>query len=119
MQQNGDTVAGKKSRNHPEGRRGLPDNTKWIAQEPIVNDKVNFIAGFGITRQLLPGQLATQAKMPEVVMAAGTSVFTERSPFIVSASLSWRSRPPSSATEQPRTASRSRDAAMSERPRRR
>ena len=50
----------------------------------IVNDKVNFIAGFGVTpAALAAAPLATQAKMPEVVMAAGTSIITERSPYIV------------------------------------
>ena len=54
------------------------------AQELIVNDKVNFIAGFGVTpAALAAAPLATQAKIPEVVMAAGTSIITERSPYIV------------------------------------
>ena len=49
MQQNGDTVAGKKIEIILKDDAAIPDNTKRIAQEPIVNDKVNFIAGFGIT----------------------------------------------------------------------
>ncbi|MGH6737419.1 MAG: ABC transporter substrate-binding protein, partial [Bradyrhizobium sp.] len=62
----------------------VPDNTKRLAQELIVNDKVSFIAGFGITpAALAAAPLATQAKIPEVVMAAGTSIITERSPYIV------------------------------------
>src|SRR5207248_1900351 len=61
----------------------IPDNTKRLAQELIVNDKVAVIAGFGITPSALAAApLATQAKVPEVVMAAGTSVITERSPFV-------------------------------------
>src|SRR6266403_1604721 len=62
----------------------VPDNTKRLAQELIVNDKVNFIAGFGVTpAALAAAPLATQAKVPEIVMAAGTSMITERSPYIV------------------------------------
>jgi branched-chain amino acid transport system substrate-binding protein len=83
MQQHGDTVAGKKIELILKDDAGVPDNTKRIAQELIVNDKVNFIAGFGITPSALAAApLATQAKVPEIVMAAGTSIITERSPYI-------------------------------------
>jgi branched-chain amino acid transport system substrate-binding protein len=84
MQQNGDTVAGRKIEIILKDDAALPDNTKRLAQELIVNDKVSFIAGFGITpAALAAAPLATQAKVPEVVMAAGTSIITERSPYIV------------------------------------
>src|ERR1700744_73970 len=84
MQQNGDTVAGKKVEIILKDDATLPDNTKRLAQELIVNDKVNIIAGFGVTPSALAAApLATQAKVPEVVMAAGTSIITERSPYIV------------------------------------
>ena len=81
MQQNGDTVAGKKIEIILKDDGALPDKTKTAAQELIVNDKVSFIAGFGVTpAALAAAPLATQAKIPEVVMAAGTSIITERSP---------------------------------------
>ncbi len=84
MQQNGDTVAGKKIEVILKDDATLPDNTKRLAQELIVNEKVSIIAGFGITPSALAAApLATQAKVPEVVMAAGTSIITERSPYIV------------------------------------
>jgi branched-chain amino acid transport system substrate-binding protein len=84
MQQNGSTVAGKKIEVILKDDAALPDNTKRLAQELIVNDKVNIIAGFGVTpAALAAAPLATQAKVPEVVMAAGTSIITERSPYIV------------------------------------
>jgi len=84
MQQNGDTVAGKKIEVILKDDAAVPDNTKRLAQELIVNDKVNFIAGFGVTpAALAAAPLATQAKVPEIVMAAGTSIITERSPYIV------------------------------------
>jgi branched-chain amino acid transport system substrate-binding protein len=84
MAQNGDTVAGKKIQVILKDDGAIPDNTKRIAQELIVNDKVAFIAGFGVTpAALAAAPLATQAKVPEIVMAAGTSIITERSPYIV------------------------------------
>jgi len=84
MQQQGDTVAGKKIEIILKDDGAVPDNTKRLAQELIVNDKVSLIAGFGVTpAALAAAPLATQAKVPEIVMAAGTSIITERSPYIV------------------------------------
>ena len=84
MQQNGATVAGKKIEVIVKDDGAVPDNTKRLAQELIVNDKVQFLAGFGVTPAALAvAPLATQAKVPQVVMAAGTSIITERSPYIV------------------------------------
>ena len=84
MQQNGSTVAGKKIEVILKDDGAVPDNTKRLAQELIVNDKVHVLAGFGVTPAALAvAPLATQAKVPQVVMAAGTSIITERSPFIV------------------------------------
>src|ERR1700682_1527317 len=84
MQQKGDTIAGKTIEVILKDDAAVPDNTKRLAQELIVNDKVNFIAGFGVTpAALTAAPLATQAKIPEIVMAAGTSIITELSPYIV------------------------------------
>lgn len=49
MQQHGDTVSGKKIEVILKDDSANPENTKRLAQELIVNDKVNIIAGFGIT----------------------------------------------------------------------
>ena len=63
---------------------GAPDITRRIAQELLVNDKVSFLAGFGLTPlAFAAAPLATQAKTPLVVMAAATSSITEQSPFVV------------------------------------
>jgi len=84
MKQHGDTVAGKKIEVILKDDGALPDKTKTAAQELIVNEKVNVIAGFGVTpAALAAAPLATQGKIPEVVMAAGTSIITEKSPYIV------------------------------------
>lgn len=83
MAQNGTTVAGKKIEVILKDDAAVPDNTKRLAQELIVNDKVAVVAGFGITPcALAVAPLATEAKVPEIVMAAGTSIITERSPYI-------------------------------------
>src|SRR3954447_22469593 len=84
IQQHGDSVAGRKIEVIVKDDGANPENTKRLAQELIVNDKVEIIAGFGITpTALAAAQLATQAKIPEIVMLAGTSIITERSPYIV------------------------------------
>ena len=84
MKEHGDTVAGKKIQVILRDSASVPDNTKRLAQELIVNDKVNIIAGFEITpAALVVAPLATEAKVVEVVMAAGTSIITEKSPYIV------------------------------------
>jgi branched-chain amino acid transport system substrate-binding protein len=49
MAQNGDTVAGKKVQLIVKDDAGTPDTTKRLAQEMVVNDKVNVLAGFGLT----------------------------------------------------------------------
>jgi branched-chain amino acid transport system substrate-binding protein len=84
MAQHGDTVAGKKIEVVYRDSGAVAENAKRLAQELIVNNKVNLLAGFGVTPTALAvAPLATEAKVPEVVMAAGTSIITERSPFIV------------------------------------
>lgn len=84
MAQNGDTVAGKKVQLIVKDDTSLPDMTRRLAQELIVNEKVNVLAGFGITPSAMAvAPLATQSKTPMVVMAAATSSITQASPFIV------------------------------------
>jgi branched-chain amino acid transport system substrate-binding protein len=84
MQQQGDTVAGRKIQLIVKDDTGVADVTKRLAQELIVNDKISVMAGFGLTPlALAPAPLATQAKVPAVVMAAATATITEASPFIV------------------------------------
>jgi branched-chain amino acid transport system substrate-binding protein len=84
IQQQGTTAAGKTIALIVKDDGGVPDNAKRIAQELIVNDKVNVLAGFGLTPVAFAvAPLATEAKIPMVVMAAATSSVTERSPYIV------------------------------------
>jgi branched-chain amino acid transport system substrate-binding protein len=84
MKEHGDTVAGKKIQVILRDSASVPENTKRLAQELIVKDKVNVIAGFEVTpAALVVAPLATEAKVVELVMAAGTSIITEKSPYIV------------------------------------
>ena len=84
MAQNGDTVAGHKVELIVKDDTSIPDVTKRLAQELVVNDKVNVLAGFGITPSALAtAPIATQSKTPQVVMAAATSSITQASPYIV------------------------------------
>jgi branched-chain amino acid transport system substrate-binding protein len=83
MQQHGDTVAGKKIELIVKDDGSVPDVGKRLAQELIVNDKIA-ILGAGITpSSLTVAPLATEAKIPMVVMVSGASITTERSPYIV------------------------------------
>ena len=89
MQQNGDMVAGKKIELIVKDDTGNADMTKRLAQELVVNEKVSLLAGFALTPgAIATAAIATEAKIPQVVMLAATSVVTERSPYIVRTSFS-------------------------------
>ncbi len=63
---------------------GVPDQAKRIAQELVVNNKVVALLGYNPTPTALAvAPLATEAKIPQVVMGSSTSIITERSPYIV------------------------------------
>jgi len=84
MQQNGAKVAGKKIEVITRDDTGQAVITTRLAQELVVNEKVAVIAGFGLTPlALAAGPIATQAKVPAVIMAAGTSMIVDQSPFFV------------------------------------
>ena len=83
MSEHGDMVGGKKVEILLRDDGTLPDASKRIAQELIVNDKVDII-GAGIT----PGAFAmaplvTQSKTPTVVMLSGSSNVIGKSPYMV------------------------------------
>jgi branched-chain amino acid transport system substrate-binding protein len=88
MAQFGDKAAGRQIQIVLKDDTGVPDITKRLAQELVVNDKVDVLAGFGLTPlALATAPIATQAKTPMVVMAAATSIVTQASPFIVRTSM--------------------------------
>jgi branched-chain amino acid transport system substrate-binding protein len=83
MQQHGDTVAGKKNELNIRDDASVPDNAKRLAQEMIVNDKVNFLGAALTPSAMSMAPIATEGKVATVVMVSGTSVVTERSPYYV------------------------------------
>jgi branched-chain amino acid transport system substrate-binding protein len=85
MQKNGDTAAGRKVELIVRDDTGTaPELTKRMAQELVVRDQVNVLAGFGLTPlAYAAAPVATETKVPMIVMAAATSAIPQRSPFIV------------------------------------
>lgn len=60
-----------------------PDAAKRIAQELIVRDKVNVLTGLDFSPNAYAvGAIATQAKIPTIVMNAASSAITTSSPYI-------------------------------------
>jgi branched-chain amino acid transport system substrate-binding protein len=89
MSQHGDTVAGKKIEIVVKDVGGpAPEVAKRLCQELVVKDKVDFIAGFGLTPDALAcAPVATEAKKPTIDMMAATSIITSKSPYYVRTSL--------------------------------
>ena len=85
MKQHGDTVAGKKIEIIRRDIGGpKPEEAKRLAQELVVRDNVDFLAGFVVTPNALAvADVATQAKKPTVIMNAATSIITTKSPYFV------------------------------------
>lgn len=84
LQQRGTSVAGKNVELLLKDDAGVADNTKRLAQELIVRDRVHVLLGFGLTPSALAvAPLATEAKVPMVVTVASTSIVVDRSPYIV------------------------------------
>jgi branched-chain amino acid transport system substrate-binding protein len=82
----GDTFGGRKVelivKDDSPGTAG--DVSKRLTQELVVKDKVDILAGFGLTpAAFASAPVATEAKKPMVVMNAATSAITTKSNFIV------------------------------------
>jgi branched-chain amino acid transport system substrate-binding protein len=83
VQQHGAVVAGKKIELIFRDDGGVPENSKRLARELIVNDKVS-ILGIGLTPSALAiAPLATETMIATIVMVAGASIVTTRSPYFV------------------------------------
>ena len=86
----GDTFGGRKVelivKDDSPGTAG--DVSKRLAQELVVKDKVDILAGFGLTPSAFAvAPVATEAKKPMVVMNAATSAVTAKSNYIVRTSM--------------------------------
>lgn len=89
MAEHGDTVAGRKVVLIFKDDTGVaPEISKRQAQELVIKDKVDILAGFGLTPSAFAvAPLATEAKVPMVVLNAATSAITTKSPYIVRVSM--------------------------------
>lgn len=87
---NGDTFGGRKIelivKDDSPGTAG--DVSKRLAQELVVKDKVDILAGFALTPSAFAvAPVATEAKKAVVVMNAATSAITTKSNYIVRTSM--------------------------------
>ena len=89
IKQHGDTVGGKKIEIIRKDTGGPnPDVAKRLAQELVVRDHVDILAGFTLTPEALgAADISAEAKKLMVVMNAATSIITAKSPYIARTSL--------------------------------
>ena len=89
MKQYGDTVAGKKIEIIRRDVGGpAPDVAKRLAQELVVREGVDILAGFLLTpNALAAADVSAQAKKFMVVMNAATSIITTKSPYMIRTSV--------------------------------
>ena len=85
LAQHGDGVAGRKIELLRKDTGGIaPDIAKRLAQELIVRDKADMLAGFALTpNALAAGDVSAQAKKFMVNMNAATAIITTKSPYMV------------------------------------
>ena len=89
VKQHGDIVAGKKIEFIRKDTGGIaPDIAKRLAQELIVRDNVDILAGFVLTpNALAAGDVSAEGKKFMLVMNAATAIITTKSPYMVRTSL--------------------------------
>jgi branched-chain amino acid transport system substrate-binding protein len=89
MKQHGDTVAGRKIELLRRDTGGPnPDVAKRLAQELVVRDGADIIAGFTLTPEALAASdVSAQAKKFMVIMNAATSIITTKSDYSVRTSM--------------------------------
>jgi branched-chain amino acid transport system substrate-binding protein len=89
VKQHGDTVAGKKIEFIRKDTGGIaPDVAKRLAQELVVRDNVDILAGFVLTpNALAAGDVSAEAKKFMVVMNAATAIITTKSPYMARTSV--------------------------------
>jgi branched-chain amino acid transport system substrate-binding protein len=84
LQTHGDTIAGRKIEIIRKDVGGIaPEVAKRLAQELVVRDNVDILAGFALTpNALAAADVSAQAKKFMVVMNAATSIVTTKSPYM-------------------------------------
>src|SRR6266516_8216646 len=89
MKMHGDTVAGRKIEIIRRDVGGVaPDVAKRLAQELIVRDGVDLLAGFLLTpNAMAAADVSAEAKKFMVVMNAATSIIITKSPYMIRTSV--------------------------------
>jgi branched-chain amino acid transport system substrate-binding protein len=89
MKMNGDTVAGRKIELIIKDVGGpAPDVAKRLAQELVVRDGVDILAGWVLTpNAMAAGDVSAEAKKFMVVMNAATSIVITKSPYMIRTSV--------------------------------
>lgn len=89
VRQHGDVVAGRRIELVRRDTGGVaPDVAKRLAQELVVRDQVDILAGFVLTpNALAAGDVSAEARKFMVVMNAATAIITTKSPYMVRTSL--------------------------------
>jgi branched-chain amino acid transport system substrate-binding protein len=85
LREHGEQVAGKRVELVRKDTGGIaPDIAKRLAQELIVRENVDLLAGFALTpNALAAADVSAQAKKFMVNMNAGTAIITTKSPYMV------------------------------------
>jgi branched-chain amino acid transport system substrate-binding protein len=91
---NGKTVKGPKGEDievqvvYRDAASAGADKAKQLAEELILREKVKMLAGFELSPHAMAvGEIATQAKVPVVIMNAATASITRGSPYYVRTSV--------------------------------
>jgi len=91
---NGKTVKGPDGKTHEiqfvyrDNASAGPDKTKQLAEELVLREKVKMLAGFDLSPHAMAvGEIATQAKIPVVIMNAATASIVRGSPYYVRVSM--------------------------------
>ena len=85
LKQNGDTFAGRKVQLIVKDDTGVaPELSKRAAQELVVKDRVDILAGFGLTPSAFAAApVSSEAKKPMIIMNAAASAVTTKSNYIL------------------------------------
>jgi len=86
---NGDEVAGKKVEIIRKDTGGAgPEIARRLSQELVTRDKVDFLAGYGLTPEAMSSAaIAEKSKTPMIIMNAATSSIVSQSKYIARVSL--------------------------------
>ena len=91
---NGTTVKGPDGKEHTvefiyrDTATGGPERAKQAAEELVLRDKVQFLAGFDLSPHAMAvGEIANQAKTPVLIMNAATASIVRGSPYYIRLSM--------------------------------